>query len=234
MAGFCVQCGNPVAPGVKFCSKCGAAIAGAPAVSPPGPAAPNAPVTPVSAAPPASQGSSTLLKVILIVVAVFVFLMLLVAGSCFYVAYRVKKKAHEFSRQMGSEAPPYTGSRQPCAMLSAAEAGRILGQPVETAEEMGSTCQYHYGPGGNHSLAIEYTWQGGGMAMGLARGAMKAIAGMQTFQSVEGIGDEAYLAPGNSGLMMRKGDVLVNIDLRASGISVDAAENMARTIASRL
>jgi multidrug resistance efflux pump len=33
---------------------------------------------------------------------------------------------------------------------------------------------------------------------------------------------------------MRKGDVLVNIDLRQAGISADAAEKMARKIASRL
>jgi hypothetical protein len=57
---------------------------------------------------------------------------------------------------------------------------------------------------------------------------------METFTSLEGIGDEAYLAPGNSSLMMRKGDVMVTIDLRASGISAEAAENMARKIAERL
>jgi hypothetical protein len=33
---------------------------------------------------------------------------------------------------------------------------------------------------------------------------------------------------------MRKGDVMVNIDLRESGVSAEAAENMARTIAGRL
>lgn len=242
MAGFCVQCGTPVAPGTKFCSKCGAPTAGAaaPSVAAPAPApVPVAPggaaVSPVSAPPAPSQGSSTLLKVILIVVAVFVFLMLLAAGSCFYVAYRVKKKAHEFSQQIQTNAPAYTGSREPCAMLSASEAGRILGQHVENAEASGNTCEYHYGPGGTRTLAIEYTWEGAGMALGLARGAMKMIAGgMQTFQPVQGIGDEAYLAPGGSGLMMRKGDVMVNIDLRVGGVSVDAAEQMARTIAGRL
>jgi len=57
---------------------------------------------------------------------------------------------------------------------------------------------------------------------------------METFTPVEGIGDEAFMAPGNSALMMRKGDVMVNIDLRTSGISADAAQKMARTIADRL
>jgi hypothetical protein len=34
--------------------------------------------------------------------------------------------------------------------------------------------------------------------------------------------------------MMRKGDVMVNIDLRESGVSPEAAKTMARTIATRL
>ncbi len=241
MAGFCVQCGSAVAAGVKFCAKCGAAVEGTvpasvPASPAPVPAVPSA--APVSAAPAAAatgKGGGTLLKVILVVVAVIVFLMLTVAGSCVYVAYRVKKKAHEFSQEMGSNAPAYTGSREPCALLSASEVGRILGQQVESAEPAGNTCQYHYGPGGNRTLAIEYTWEGAGIAMGLARGAMKMIAaGVQTFQPVQGIGDETYIAPGGSGLMMRKGDVLVNIDLRVGGVSIEAAEKMARTIAGRL
>ena len=70
--------------------------------------------------------------------------------------------------------------------------------------------------------------------MGLAHGAMKHVAGMDTFTTVEGIGDETYMAPGNSALMMRKGDVMVNIDLRESGVSADAAKKMARIIAGRL
>jgi hypothetical protein len=57
---------------------------------------------------------------------------------------------------------------------------------------------------------------------------------METFTEVEGIGDEAYLAPGNSALMMRKGDVMVNIDLRESGVNADAAKKMASRIADHL
>jgi hypothetical protein len=63
---------------------------------------------------------------------------------------------------------------------------------------------------------------------------MKHISGMETFTTVEGIGDETYIAPGNSALMMRKGDVMVNIDLRESGVSADAAKKMASKIAGRL
>ena len=183
--------------------------------------------------PVATQGGSSALKIILIIVAVIVFLMLLVAGGCFYVAYRVRQKAHEFSQEMGSNAPAYTGKREPC-LLSASEVSAILRQPVQAAESRGNTCEYQYGTAGNGRLDVEFTWKGGVMAMKFAHGAMHAISGMDTFTSVPNIGDEAYIAPGGSGLMMRKGDVMVNIDLRVSGISVDAAEKIAAKIGDRL
>lgn len=238
MAGFCGNCGSPIAPGVRFCSKCGVALPGAaaePAVaatpaSPPPPVYASAPPSPT---PPVSQGGgSSALKIILIIVAVFVFLMLLVAGGCFYVAYRVKQKAHEFSQEMKADSTPYTGKKDPC-LLSSSEVGAILHAPVEAAEARGNACDYQYSKGGDHHLDVEFTWKGGVMAMKLAHG-VQSISGMDTFTTVSGIGDEAYLAPGGSGFMMRKGDVLVNIDLRASGVSADAAEKIAAKIADRL
>ena len=160
------------------------------------------------------------------------FLMLLIGGGCFYVAYRVKQKAHEISQQMGADATPYTGRKDPC-LLSSTEVGAILRQPVEAGEARGNTCEYQYG-GGNRRLDVEFTWKGGAMTMKFAHGAMQHISGMETFTPVPDIGDEAYLAPGGSGFMMRKGDVMVNIDLRAAGISADAAEKIAAKIADRL
>jgi len=224
MAAFCVSCGNPLADGAKFCNKCGATqpAAQAPAVSVPAPA------------PPASTGSSTGMKILIGVLVFFMVLILAVAGSCVYIGYRVKQKAHEFSRSMGGDAKPYTGRRQPCAMLSTVEASAALGQPVASVEQRGTTsCEYTYGSSNKH-FDVDYTWQGGGITMGLTRGAMKHVAGMDTFTTLDGIGDEAYLAPGNSALMMRKGDVMVNIDLRESGVSPEVAKTMARTIATRL
>jgi len=238
--GFCGNCGSPIAPGVRFCSKCGAAIPGA--AAPPAIAATPAPAPPpvaVAAAAPyappaaAAKGGSSALKIILIIVAVFVFLMLLVAGGCVYLAYRVKQKAHEISLQMGTNAPAYTGNRNPC-LLSASEVSGILRQPVQAAESRGdSACEYQYGSGGDHRLDVEFTWKGGVMAMKLAHG-VQSISGVSTFTTVPNVGDEAYLAPDSSGLMMRKGDVMVNIDLRASGVSVDAAEKIAAKIGDRL
>jgi hypothetical protein len=37
-----------------------------------------------------------------------------------------------------------------------------------------------------------------------------------------------------SGLMMRKGDVMVNIDMRTAGLNAEAAKAMAAKIAGRL
>jgi hypothetical protein len=223
MATFCVSCGNPMADGARFCNKCGATqpVAQAGTVIPPAPAA------------PAPKGSNTAVKIIIGILAFFIFLMLVAAGGCAYFAYRVKQRAHEFSQSMGADVKPYTGRRQPCAMLSTSEAGDALGQPVASVEQRGTaTCEYNYGNG--QHFDVQYTWQGGGITMGIAHGAMKHISGMETFTTLEGIGDEAYLAPGNSALMMRKGDVMVNIDLRESGVSADAAKKMASKIADHL
>jgi hypothetical protein len=225
MAAFCVGCGSPLVEGTKFCTKCGAAQA---ATQPTTVASP-------APAPPASTGSSTAVKILIGILGFFVFLSLVVAGSCFYFVHRVKQRAGEFTKSVSRNAKPYTGKRQPCAMLSTSEAAAALGQPVTSVEQRGTTiCEYAYGPGGSRHFDVDYTWEGGGIAMGLTHGAMKHVAGMDTFKLVEGVGDETYIAPGTSVLMMRKGDVMVNIDLRETGISEEAAENMARKIASRL
>jgi hypothetical protein len=226
MAAFCVSCGNPLADGAKFCNKCGATQPASVPVA--------APSVPSYAPPPASQGTSTGMKILIGILAFFMLLILAVAGSCVYIGYRVKQKAHELRSSMGADTKPYTGRRQPCAMLTTNEASAALGQTVSSVEQRGTMiCEYTYGANGQH-FDINYTWQGGGITMGLTRGAMKHVGGLNTFTTVDGIGDEAYVAPGNSSLMMRKGDVLVQIDLRESGISADAAENMARKIAGRL
>jgi hypothetical protein len=210
----------------------------APPVNPAPPVAsyapPVNPVPPVASyAPPARTGSGV--KILFIVLGVFAFLGLLLAGSCFYVAYRVKQKATEFKAEMGGNAPRYTGSRDACSKLSETEVSQALGQKVTSVESRGSmSCIYHFGPGGQKQVPIEYTWQGGTMAMKLSHGALTQISGMETFTTVPGIGDEAYMAPMNSALLMRKGDVMVNIDMRVADLNAEAAKAMARKIAGRL
>lgn len=238
MAAFCVNCGSQLADGAGFCSKCGKSVVGQ-ATTPPDASASSVtaatptviPSTPASITP---QSSNMGTKIIFGILAVVMFFGLLMAGTCFYIAYHVRQKAHEFSRRMGSDVTPYSGRREPCTMLTTNDASKILGQPVTSVRQRGiQACEYEFGTDGKR-LNIEYTWDGGAMTMKLAHGAMKQISGMETFIPVNGIGDEAYVAPGGSGLMMRKGDVLVSIDLRVNGVSTDAAKKIASKIADNL
>jgi hypothetical protein len=190
---------------------------------------------PVAAYPPAQTGSGSGVKILFIVLAVIAFLGLLLAGSCFYVVYRAKQRVSELKTEMGGSAPRYTGARDACAKLSETEASEALGQKVTAVESRGSlSCIYHFGTGGKNEVPVEYTWQGGAIAMKLSHGAMTQISGSDTFTTVPGIGDEAYLAPMNSALLMRKGDVMVNIDMRTGGLNGEAAKAMARKIAENL
>jgi hypothetical protein len=227
MAGFCASCGCPLTDGTRFCEKCGAAVVGAPVAT----GAPMASPTPGRPMPPPGtpKGSSTVVKVIIIILVVGMFLVLLVAGSCFYFVHRV---GHDLSKAM--QVPPYSGRREPCAMLSVDEAAGALGQPVNSAQGFGNgICRYNYGSE-DRQLNVQYTWQGGAIAMGMTENVMKHMSNVGNFTHVEGIGDSALLGPMGSTLMMRKGDVMVNMDLQASGVSVDAGEKMARIIADHL
>jgi len=79
---FCNSCGAPLTEGTKFCSKCGAAVSGAPASAVPPPIAPG---------PPPSSGSSSALKMILIVVGVIVLIGVLGIVSLSFFAYRIAR-----------------------------------------------------------------------------------------------------------------------------------------------
>jgi hypothetical protein len=186
---------------------------------------------PVTAYPPAQTGSGSGVKILFIVLAVIAFLGLLLAGSCFYVVYRAKQKVSELKTEMGGSVPRYAGARDACAKLSETEASQALGQKVTAVESRGSmSCIYHFGPGGQKQVPVEYTWQGGTIAIKLSHN----LPGMENFTTVPGIGDEAYLAPMDSALLMRKGDVMVNIDMRTGGLNGEAAKAMARKIAGNL
>ena len=72
MAAFCVSCGNPLADGAKFCTKCGA--------TQPAAAAPVGTVMPPASTAPAGKGSNTAMKIIIGILAFFMLIILLVAG----------------------------------------------------------------------------------------------------------------------------------------------------------
>lgn len=218
MPTFCNNCGGKLEPGAKFCAQCGQTI-------------PNAQGPAIHSAAPASRGGGGAIKVILVICGVIGFCMLLAAGSCFYIGYRIKKRAHEIS---GSYAP-YRGKRDACALVTKAEVSQAFGMPVDGLSGGDSNCQFRFAGNGSRQVAVNVTWEGGAVVMKLSHGALKQISGgMDTFTPVPGLGDEAYVEPMGSGLMMRKGDVMVNIDLRMAGNDTDAAKNIGAKIAGRL
>lgn len=225
MGAFCVSCGGKLDPGAKFCAQCGQTVApaSAPATQP----------AAVASAPAAAKGGSGASKIIFAVLGIFTFFVLAAAGSCFYIGYRVRKRAQEFSHNMGLNAKPYQGDRTACRLATKAEVAAAFHAPVVSVENSGSTCTYDFG--GSRRMAVQVTWEGGTMLMKLSHGAMKSIAaGMDTFTPVAGIGDETYVEPMGSGVMMRKGDVMVNIDLRMAGQNAEAGKQIAAIIAGRL
>lgn len=229
MGAFCVSCGGKLDPGAKFCASCGQTVS-APSGAP-GQAA--APAAPASTAAPAAKGGGNAAKIIFAILGVFTFFVLAAAGSCFYIGYRVRKRAQEFSQNMGLNSKPYQGDRSACRLATKAEVAAAFHMPVMSMENEGSNCIYDFG--GSRRVAVDVTWEGGTMAMKLSHGALKSIAGgMDTFTPIAGVGDEAYVEPMGSGIMMRKGDVMVNIDLRMASQNADAGKQIAAIIANRL
>jgi hypothetical protein len=222
MGAFCVQCGGKLDAGAKFCAQCGQTVAG--------PAQPAAAAAPPA---PAAKGGGSAAKIIFALLGVFAFFVLAAAGSCFYIGYRVRKRAQEFSQTYNLNAKPYQGNRDACRLATRAEVGAAFHTPVLNMEHAGDTCVYDLG--GSRRVAVQVTWEGGTLAMKLGHGAMKSItAGMDTFTPVSGVGDEAYVEPMGSGLMLRKGDVMVNIDLRMANQNAEAGKQIAAYIAGRL
>jgi len=188
------------------------------------------PATPY-AAPPVSTGGGSAMKILMVILGIFLLLGILVMGTCAYGAYRIKKKVNEVAGDV--KVRPYHGKKDPCALVTMKEVGEALGQSVTGMEAEGSSsCVYSFGD--DQRVAVETTWEGGAMTMALTHGAMKQVSGMETFTKIEGLGDEAYVAPMGSAVMMRKGDVMVNIDLRQGGLNAEGAKQIARKIAGRL
>jgi zinc-ribbon domain len=144
MPGFCGSCGTALREGAGFCPKCGTAVRGTPA-APPFQAAPS------SMGAPATKGSSTLLKVVLVVCGIFAIFAILAVAGIVYTGYRVKQtieqKAAENGIDLGALASGKQGrAYEPCSLLTTAEASEILGVTVERSESAGMTCSYFIRP----------------------------------------------------------------------------------------
>jgi len=234
---YCIRGRRTVLLAVRYAGCVGARRrAGARAAAPAGVQA----AGPAPAAAPTKSGS-TALKIIVGLLAFFALVTLLGVGSCLYVGYRVRKRAREISQAYHYDTSQSVTSgraaagRDVCSLVTKEEVGEALGTTVSEASGGTSRCQYTLSAGDNQALSVQVTWQGGALAMKIAGMAFKGVAGGASgFQSVEGIGDEAYVGPMGSALIFRKGDVMVNLDLRMAGNNVEAAKVIAQKIASKL
>jgi len=228
MGAFCVNCGGKLDAGAKFCAQCGQTAAGSQS-GPPASAQGVAPAAPLAVPAAAKVGGGA--KIIFALLGVLAFFVLAAAGSCFYIGYRVRKGAQQFSQTYKST--PYKGSRDACRLATQGEVASAFHTPVLGVENDGSTCVYDFG--GNRKMAVQVTWEGGAMVMKLGHSALKNITGgMDTFTPAAGIGDEAYVEPMGSGIMFRKGDVMVHVDLRLANLNAEAGKQIAAIVAGRL
>ncbi|MBZ5515458.1 MAG: zinc ribbon domain-containing protein [Acidobacteriia bacterium] len=112
MARFCTNCGSPVGEDLKFCMNCGTQLAApasapapsqpvaataAPVAAGPAPVAPAAPVAAPVAAPAAAPAkkASPVVKIVIAVVAIFVFVTLASIGACVYIGIRAKRAVEQ-------------------------------------------------------------------------------------------------------------------------------------------
>jgi hypothetical protein len=142
MAGFCKNCGTPLADGQAFCTKCGVAVGG-PAVRPAVPGL--SPVSPMAAAP--QKSNSTLIKVLLIGGAIVVFFGIAGVIGLVYVG-------RHFAHQMGFDDKsnftyhgPVLGGANPCSLLSEEDVAEVVKMPVVRVEQIpglhtGAGCVY--------------------------------------------------------------------------------------------
>jgi hypothetical protein len=144
MAGFCKNCGSPLADDQRFCTKCGVAVGAAAARA----AAPGlSPVSPMATAQQKSN-NRTLIKVLLVGGAVIVLFGIAGIAGLAYLGYHFKGKMHE----MGLDDPrnmqyhgPVLGGADPCTLLSKEEVSEAVKMPVVRAERtpgMEVGCEY--------------------------------------------------------------------------------------------
>lgn len=137
MAGFCRNCGSPLADGQGFCTKCGWAVAGGSARQPaaPLPTAPPLPAPQTNAAQ--RQSNRTLIKVLLIGGAVVVFLGIAGIAGLAYLGYHFKDKIHEMGLDDQSNYQyhgPVLGGADPCTLLSKEDVSEVVKMPVVRVE----------------------------------------------------------------------------------------------------
>ncbi len=121
MAVFCTQCGSALEEGAEFCGQCGArqeTLA-------------SAPVSPLPTLP--RKSGSPFLKIVAAILGFFALVTVIGIGSCFYIGYRVKKKADQVqeaykSNDLGKMVETLGGKR--AAGSGASSAGSKSSSPL--------------------------------------------------------------------------------------------------------
>lgn len=193
MASFCANCGSPMVEGQSFCGKCGAKVgaqaAPPPAAATPPPASaappPATPTAPPGVAPAAKKAGSPVLKIVLIVVAIFAFFTVASIGACVYVGYRAKQRLDQtikvdeagkaitlktpkgdirLGERAGGEArsiggvPPYPGSTpvNKGAAFSVGDKDLISGQEYVTSDSVEEVVAFYKQKLGPKTSVTEY------------------------------------------------------------------------------
>ena len=137
---FCNSCGADLTPGTKFCNKCGAAVSGTVA----------API-----APPPSAGSSSALKIILIILAVIVGIGVLGIASLTFFAHRFL--AHSHVTQDGKHVKVDTPFGAVETNKDPAQVASDLGVAIYPAAELQNNSAATATFGGVHSASAAFT-----------------------------------------------------------------------------
>jgi len=126
-----------------------------------------------------------------------------------------------------------------CALITREEMSRVLGGAVAPPEPRGTLiCTFR--PAAKDALTpyaeITIDWTGGKIAMkgmGLAGKVMGQDAGFSVFQKIDGVGDEASMMIGGI-VNVRKGAMLITIDLRMQADAKRKGSAIAKTILARV
>lgn len=139
---FCNSCGATLDPGAKFCAKCGAAIAGAPAA----PAATAAPAAP-------SKGTNAV-KIILIVLAVIIGLGIIGTVTATFIGLRIAK--HTRVTQDGKHVKVETPMGTVESSENAEEAARNIGVDVYPGAQIMQSDAANVNLPGMHTVAVNF------------------------------------------------------------------------------
>jgi hypothetical protein len=171
--------------------------------------------------------------------AAFIVLMIASAPACGPNAADRSSASRPVAAAGAAASSARPGHPTACSLINQREMSRMLGGAVAKPEARGAlTCTYR--PAVEDALTpyaeVKIDWNGGEQAMKGMRLAGKAMgqdAGFPIFEKVDGVGDEASIMIG--GVMnVRKGLMLITIDLRMQSDAKEKGSAIAKTILARV